>query len=99
MTPVAAGVGAVIADDEPLLRAQLRARLARLWPDLAIRHEMGNGRGIEELVPRNNHRRTTCRGPPFGLIIETAGDTAATFAVLLPMAVLPATSLIWTRTA
>jgi len=37
---------AVIADDEPLLRAQLRARLARLWPDLDVVHEMENGRDI-----------------------------------------------------
>jgi DNA-binding LytR/AlgR family response regulator len=35
---------AVIADDEPLLRAQLRSRLAKLWPELAIVHEMENGR-------------------------------------------------------
>ncbi len=41
---------AVIADDEPLLRAQLRARLARLWPELAIVHEMENGRDIEQVV-------------------------------------------------
>ncbi|MGE0356943.1 MAG: LytR/AlgR family response regulator transcription factor [Burkholderiales bacterium] len=41
---------AVIADDEPLLRAQLRSRLARLWPELAIVHEMENGRGIEEVI-------------------------------------------------
>ena len=37
-------VSAVIADDEPLLRAQLRARLARLWPALSIVHEMENRR-------------------------------------------------------
>jgi DNA-binding LytR/AlgR family response regulator len=41
---------AVIADDEPLLRAQLRSRLARLWPELTVVHEMENGRGIEEVV-------------------------------------------------
>ncbi len=41
---------AVIADDEPLLRAQLRARLAQLWPELAIVHEMENGRDIERVV-------------------------------------------------
>jgi DNA-binding LytR/AlgR family response regulator len=43
-------VGAVIADDEPLLRAQLRSRLARLWPDLAVVHEMENGRDIEQVL-------------------------------------------------
>ncbi|QJR16784.1 LytR/AlgR family response regulator transcription factor [Usitatibacter palustris] len=35
---------AVIADDEPLLRSQLKSRLAKLWPELAIVHEMENGR-------------------------------------------------------
>jgi DNA-binding LytR/AlgR family response regulator len=45
-------VTAVIADDEPLLRAQLRTRLARLWPELAIVHEMENGRDIEQVVQR-----------------------------------------------
>jgi DNA-binding LytR/AlgR family response regulator len=41
---------AVIADDEPLLRAQLRTRLARLWPELAIVHEMENGRDVEKVL-------------------------------------------------
>jgi len=41
---------AVIADDEPLLRAQLKARLAKLWPELAIVHEMENGRDIEQVI-------------------------------------------------
>jgi DNA-binding LytR/AlgR family response regulator len=43
-------VTAVIADDEPLLRAQLRARLSGLWPELAIVHEMANGRDIEQVI-------------------------------------------------
>ena len=43
-------VAAVIADDEPLLRAQLRARLARLWPELDIVHEMADGRDIEQVL-------------------------------------------------
>ena len=43
---------AVIADDEPLLRAQLRSRLARLWPELQVVHEMENGRGVEDVVAR-----------------------------------------------
>ncbi|HUP30790.1 MAG TPA: LytTR family DNA-binding domain-containing protein [Usitatibacter sp.] len=34
---------AVIADDEPLLRASLRSALAEAWPDLAIAAEAGNG--------------------------------------------------------
>jgi DNA-binding LytR/AlgR family response regulator len=41
---------AVIADDEPLLRAQLRSRLARLWPELEVVHEMENGRDIEKVI-------------------------------------------------
>ena len=41
---------AVIADDEPLLRAQLKARLAKLWPELSIVHEMANGRDIEQVI-------------------------------------------------
>ncbi len=41
---------AVIADDEPLLRAQLRTRLARLWPELAIVHEMGDGRDVARVL-------------------------------------------------
>jgi DNA-binding LytR/AlgR family response regulator len=47
-------VPAVIADDEPLLRAQLRARLARLWPDLDVVHEMENGRDILQVL--DDHR-------------------------------------------
>lgn len=43
-------VSAVIADDEPLLRAQLRARLGRLWPELAIVHEMENGRDVGRVL-------------------------------------------------
>ena len=46
-------VNAVIADDEPLLRAQLRARLARLWPELAIVHEMENGRDVERVLDQH----------------------------------------------
>ncbi len=41
---------AVIADDEPLLRAMLRTRLARLWPELEVVHEMGDGRGVEDVI-------------------------------------------------
>jgi len=41
---------AVIADDEPLLRAMLRTRLARLWPELEVRHEMADGRDVERVI-------------------------------------------------
>jgi len=34
---------ALIAEDEPMLRAQLRARLAEAWPELAIVAEAENG--------------------------------------------------------
>ncbi len=47
------GPTAVIADDEPLLRAQLRTRLARAWPELAVVHEMGDGRGVEDVIARH----------------------------------------------
>ncbi|HSC13573.1 MAG TPA: LytTR family DNA-binding domain-containing protein [Gammaproteobacteria bacterium] len=50
MTPAA-----IIADDEPLLRTELREALAVLWPDLAIAAEVGDGdaalRAIDELEP------------------------------------------------
>jgi DNA-binding LytR/AlgR family response regulator len=41
---------AVIADDEPLLRAMLRTRLARLWPELEVRHEMADGRDVDRVI-------------------------------------------------
>jgi DNA-binding LytR/AlgR family response regulator len=43
-------VNAVIADDEPLLRAQLRSRLARVWPELSVVHEMENGKDIDRVL-------------------------------------------------
>ncbi len=47
-------IAAVIADDEPLLRAQLRARLARLWPELDVVEEMENGRDILAVLDRHH---------------------------------------------
>jgi DNA-binding LytR/AlgR family response regulator len=41
---------AVIADDEPLMREQLRERLAELWPELDIVAEAKNGAEAVELV-------------------------------------------------
>jgi DNA-binding LytR/AlgR family response regulator len=41
--PSANRVSAVIAEDEPMLRAQLRSRLAQAWPELAIAAEAENG--------------------------------------------------------
>lgn len=40
---------ALIADDEPLLRANLREHLARLWPELSVVAEARNGREAVEL--------------------------------------------------
>jgi DNA-binding LytR/AlgR family response regulator len=46
---------AIIADDEPLLRRELREALAELWPELSVAAEVGDGdaalRAIEELHP------------------------------------------------
>jgi DNA-binding LytR/AlgR family response regulator len=47
-------VTAVIADDEPLLRAMLRARLGKLWPDLEVVHEMENGRDVERVIDEHD---------------------------------------------
>jgi DNA-binding LytR/AlgR family response regulator len=46
--PIAAR--AVIADDERLMREQLRARLAEVWPELEIVAEARNGREAVERV-------------------------------------------------
>lgn len=43
-------VRAVLADDEPLLRAMLRTRLTRLWPELEVVHEMGDGRDVQGVI-------------------------------------------------
>jgi len=40
---------ALIADDEPLLREQLAAHLARLWPELEVVAQARNGRDAVEL--------------------------------------------------
>lgn len=44
---------AVIADDEPLLRAQLRATLAKLWPELQVVGEAAHGEEAVQLVGRH----------------------------------------------
>ena len=41
---------AIIADDERLMREQLRARLAEVWPELEIVGEAKNGQEAVELV-------------------------------------------------
>jgi len=46
---------AIIADDEPLLRRELREALAEVWPELAIAAEVGDGdaalQAIQDLHP------------------------------------------------
>src|SRR6516225_5359266 len=50
----AAQVRGVIADDERLMREQLRARLAEVWPELQIVGEAKNGLEAVELVTSHN---------------------------------------------
>lgn len=49
----AAPVRAVIADDERLMREQLRARLAEVWPELQIVAEARNGLEAVDLVAQH----------------------------------------------
>jgi len=45
---------AVIADDEPLMREQLRARLGEVWPELEIAAEARNGaEALEQITAQN----------------------------------------------
>jgi DNA-binding LytR/AlgR family response regulator len=44
---------AIIADDEPLLRRELRARLAELWPDLQIEGEYADGAAALGAIQRS----------------------------------------------
>lgn len=52
MTDTASAPRAVIADDERLLRDQLRSRLGEVWPELEIVGEARNGSEAVELVQR-----------------------------------------------
>ena len=45
---------ALIADDERLMREQLRARLAEVWPELEIVAEAKNGLEAVELTERTS---------------------------------------------
>lgn len=47
---------AVIAEDEPILRAQLKAKLGRLWPELAIVAEVGDGEAALEAIAEHRPR-------------------------------------------
>jgi DNA-binding LytR/AlgR family response regulator len=46
------GATALIAEDEPILRADLEARLATLWPELKIVGAAGNGVEALDLIQR-----------------------------------------------
>ncbi len=52
-SPTSQPVRAVIADDERLMREQLRARLAEVWPDLQIVAEARNGLEAVALVAQH----------------------------------------------
>lgn len=41
---------AVIAEDEPILRAQLKAKLAKMWPGLTIVADVGDGEAALEAI-------------------------------------------------
>jgi DNA-binding LytR/AlgR family response regulator len=41
---------AIIAEDEPILRAQLKTKLAKLWPDLSIVADVGDGEAALEAI-------------------------------------------------
>src|SRR5690348_8671139 len=47
-------LSAVIAEDEPILRAQLRSKLAKLWPELAIVAEVGDGELALEAIAEHH---------------------------------------------
>ena len=50
----ASAVRAVIADDERLMREQLRARLAEVWPELQIMAEARNGLEAVQLTEQHH---------------------------------------------
>ena len=52
-SPAAGSVRGIIADDERLMREQLRARLAEVWPELQIVGEAKNGLEAVDLVAQH----------------------------------------------
>ncbi|GAB3257656.1 LytR/AlgR family response regulator transcription factor [Chitinimonas naiadis] len=44
------GMTAIIAEDEPILRAQLKSKLNRLWPELEILADVGDGEAALEVI-------------------------------------------------
>ncbi len=49
-SPVAVPLTAVIAEDEPILRAQLKAKLGKLWPELLVVADVGDGEAALEAI-------------------------------------------------
>ena len=43
-------ITAIIAEDEPILRAQLRAKLGKLWPELQILADVGDGEAALQAI-------------------------------------------------
>jgi len=49
-------VTAIIAEDEPILRAQLKSKLAKLWPELAVVADVGDGElALEAIAEHHPH--------------------------------------------
>ena len=53
---------ALIADDERLMREQLRTRLSEVWPELELVGEAKNGGGEEESCRASSGAVHGCRG-------------------------------------
>lgn len=49
-------ITAIIAEDEPILRAQLKAKLGRLWPELKILADVGDGEAALEAIAEHQPR-------------------------------------------
>ena len=49
-------ITAVIAEDEPILRAQLKAKLTKLWPELKILADVGDGEAALEAIVEHRPR-------------------------------------------
>jgi DNA-binding LytR/AlgR family response regulator len=45
---------AIIAEDEPILRAQLKAKLTKLWPELNILADVGDGEAALEAIAEHH---------------------------------------------
>ena len=43
-------ITAIIAEDEPILRAQLKSKLGKLWPELSIVADVGDGEAALEAI-------------------------------------------------